>query len=206
MTISACLAVALPIAIGSAASSQASASGQTSASGHQDASAATNHHGTSQGGFVTGKEHFQVYANAFEASFAPIYFTGPLTTAGTGYKDFSEGIDQAFLPVGNGTFELNHPGITQTTGVTTTTNPKTCEETVTGSGAVSFTHGTGAFSGISGSGTVYLKIRIWFRKNSSGCDETDPPWGYIEIANGYLNAKIPDAAITGAASGVPADS
>jgi hypothetical protein len=198
--ISACLAVALPIAVASAAS------GQASASGHQNAPAATRHHGTSQGGFVTGREHFEVYANVFQASFAPIYLTGPLTTAGAGYKDFSEGTDQAFLPIGNGTFEIYHPGLTQTTGITTTTNPATCETTIKGSGPVYFTHGTGAFSGISGSGTVYLRIRIFFRKNSSGCDENDPPWGYIEIANGYLNARIPDAAITGDASGVPAGS
>lgn len=200
VAVAACLGAALPIAVA------ASAYGDVSTSGNHNASATAHTTDWNQGGFVTGKEHFQVYANAFEASFAPIYFTGPLTTAGTGYKDFSDDADQAFLPIGNGTFEIYHPGLTATSGVKTVTNPTTCVVTITGSGPVYFTHGTGAFKGISGSGTVDLNIRVFLRKTSSGCSQTDPPWGYIEIANGYLNAKIPVAATTGAAAGVPAGS
>jgi hypothetical protein len=152
-------------------------------------------HAAASHGFVSGKQRFEVYATNFEASFAPIYFTGPLTTAGIGYKDFAEFKDQAFLPKGNGTFIIFHPGLSQTEGVTQSLNPTTCVLTLTGSGPVHFIDGTGQFKGISGTGHVNLSIRVFLRPAASGgCDQTAPPWGYIEIARGFLHASIPAAA------------
>lgn len=125
------LALALPFML----------AGSASAAGHM---AKTGRHATvASHNFVRGEQRFEVYATNFEASFAPIYFTGPLTTAGTGYKDFAEFKDQAFLPKANGTFIIYHPGLSQTQGTTTTLDPATCVLTITGSGPVHFIDGTG---------------------------------------------------------------
>ncbi|HEY2791231.1 MAG TPA: hypothetical protein VGJ28_02680 [Micromonosporaceae bacterium] len=140
---------------------------------------------------TTGAEHFEVYATNFEASYAPVYLTGVITTVGTGYKDFAEGQDQVYAPnVGGnvgGTFVIDHPGLTQTQGVTTTFDPTTCVTTITGSGPVHFIDGTGIFKKVRGTGVVDLNIRVFQRVNADGsCNSDDPPIGYIEIAMGNL--------------------
>jgi hypothetical protein len=154
---------------------------------------------TAHRGFVTGKQRFEVYATNFQASFAPIYFTGVMTTAGIGYKDFAEFKDQVLAPKGNGTFVIYHPGLSQTQGVKVHLNQKTCVLSIVGKGPVYFIRGTGGFQGISGKGEVFLNIRVFLRPNTTGggCDQTAPPWGYIEIAKGFLVASIPDAVANG---------
>ncbi|HLX49772.1 MAG TPA: hypothetical protein VKS82_15695 [Streptosporangiaceae bacterium] len=150
---------------------------------------------TSRRGFVTGHEDFTVYATSFEASFAPIYFNGEMTTAGIGYKDFASFQDQVLLPKGNGTFVIYHPGLSQTEGVKVHLNQQTCVLSIIGKGPVYFIQATGGLKGMSGKGEVFLNIHVFFRPNPTGggCDETTlPPWGYIEIARGYLIASIPN--------------
>jgi hypothetical protein len=182
------LTLALPLTLAGSALAAGHAAGHAVRTGHH--TAAARH-------FVTGEQRFEVYATQFEASFAPIYFTGPLTTAGIGYKHIAEFQDQAFLPKGNGTFIIYHPGLSQTQGVTTTLDPKTCVLTIAGSGPAYFIDGTGGFLGISGKGRVALDIRVFLRPAANGgCDQAEPPWGYIEIAKGDLDASIPAAVAT----------
>jgi hypothetical protein len=186
--ITAALTLALPLTLGGSA---LAAGHGSAASGH---SATASHKSSAKSGFVTGPQRFEVYATNFQASFAPIYFTGVMTTAGEGYKDFANFQDQVLGPKGNGTFVIFHPGLSQTEGVTTRFDKATCELFITGSSPVFFIKGTGGFKGISGKGTVHLHIRVFFRDVNGTCNQTDPPWGYIEIARGSLNASIPAAA------------
>jgi hypothetical protein len=191
LVMTAALTMVLPLTLGGSAL----AAGHGPAAGSQAVTA--SHNANTKPGFVTGPQRFEVYATNFQASFAPIYFTGALTTAGEGYKDFADFQDQAFVPKANGTFVIFHPGLSQTEGVTTRLDKATCELFITGSSPVFFIDGTGGFTGISGKGTVHLHIRVFLRVNSDGsCNQTDPPWGYIEIARGSLIASIP-AAVAG---------
>jgi hypothetical protein len=150
---------------------------------------------TSTPASTTGAQHFEVYATNFEASYAPVYFTGVINTVGSGYKDFAEGQDQVYAPnagaAEGGTLIIDHPGLTQTQGVTTTFDPVSCITTITGSGPVHFIDGTGVFKKVKGTGVVDLTIRVFARKNAdNSCNNTDPPIGYIEIAMGNLQVTL----------------
>ena len=140
---------------------------------------------------TTGAQHFEVYATNFEASYAPVYFTGVINTVGTGYKDFAEAKDQVYMPEAGGTLVIYHPGLTQTEGNTITFDPVTCITHIFGSGPVHFIQGTGKFRKVKGTGVVNLDIRVFQRKNADGsCDNELPPIGYIEIAKGDLTVTL----------------
>jgi hypothetical protein len=140
---------------------------------------------------TAGAVHFEVYATNFEASYAPVYLTGLINTVGTGYKDFAEGQDQVYMPEAGGTLVINHPGLTQTEGNTTTFDPATCITHIFGSGPTSFIDGTGTFKKIKGTGVVNLDIHVFARKNADGsCNNDLPPIGYLEIAKGDLSVTL----------------
>src|SRR5262245_35408644 len=158
----AALALAAALSVGMAGSASA-AQGLSAAQAIMSTT-----HGTTAHHTTTGAQHFEVYATNFEASYAPVYFTGVINTVGTGYKDFAEAQDQVYAPNAGGTLVIFHPGLTQTTGTTVTFDPATCITSITGSGPVHFILGTGTFAGISGNGTVDLDIRVFQRKTSDG--------------------------------------
>jgi len=185
----AALALAAALSVGMAGSASA-AQGLSAAQAIMSTT-----HGTTAHHTTTGAQHFEVYATNFEASYAPVYFTGVINTVGTGYKDFAEAQDQVYAPnagsAAGGTLVIFHPGLTQTTGTTVTFDPATCITSITGSGPVHFIQGTGVFAGISGNGTVDLDIRVFQRKKADGsCDNDLPPIGYIEIAKGNLTVTV----------------
>ncbi len=159
-----------------------SAYGATKATAQADATATAN---------TTGAQHFEVYSTNFEASYAPVYFTGVINTVGTGYKDFAEAQDQVYMPEAGGTLVIYHPGLTQTEGNTVIFDPVTCITHIFGSGPVHFIQGTGTLKKIRGTGVVNLDIRVFQRKNSDGsCNDQLPPTGYIEIAKGDLTVTL----------------
>jgi hypothetical protein len=140
---------------------------------------------------TTGAQHFEVYSTSFEASYAPVYFTGVINTVGTGYKDFAEAQDQVYMPEVGGTLVIYHPGLTQTEGNTTTFDPVTCITHIFGSGPAHFIQGTGKLKKIKGTGVVNLDIRVFQRHKADGsCDNNLPPTGYIEIAKGDLTVTL----------------
>jgi hypothetical protein len=142
-------------------------------------------------GARTGAQRFEVYSTNFEASYAPVYFTGLINTVGTGFKHFAEAQDQVYMPDAGGTLIIYHPGLTQNEGVTVVFDPTSCITHIFGSGPVRFIEGTGTLRRVRGTGTVNLDIRVFQRKNADGsCNSTDPPIGYIEIATGNLTVSL----------------
>ena len=107
----------------------------------------------------SGTEHFSLASTSFSSNSESIIATGAFTAGGTDLS--GNKVDKVKFP--GGTFKIAHKGPSKGS-----LNPKTCLETITGTGKYTLSGGTGAYKGISGSGTYKLSIELVANRASNG--------------------------------------
>lgn len=110
---------------------------------------------------ASGTEVFHLMTTSATARQLSLIATGVFTAGGV---DIS-GSTTDTVKFANGTFKINHPG--KGTG-THSLNPKTCLFTSNATGKYTVSDGTGAYAGISGSGTAKISFLGIAARNSAG--------------------------------------
>jgi hypothetical protein len=123
---------------------------------------------------ASGTEQFQLMDATVSNSSHPSIIARGVFTAG-GVDHSGNKVDTVVFP--NGTFKITHGRGTGSQHV----NPKTCLMTVNGKGPYTLSGGTGAYAGISGSGTYHLSILAVAARSGGTCSKTAPPVAFQEL-------------------------
>lgn len=132
---------------------------------------------------VSGTENFQMMTTSATSTTDSVIASGVFTAPGVDHENQSN--NTAKFVFSNGTVSLKHsPG----TG-TQSENPKTCLLTVNLHGTYTLTGGTGAYAGITGSGTYKLSILGIGARSGGKCSNSQPPaaWQQVIRATGQVN-------------------
>ena len=131
-------------------------------------------------------EHFQLMSTSPTSSNVPVVAYGSAFTAsGTDHEGKS---NTDTLQFANGTFKLTH----KMTGGTQHINPATCLFTFTGTATYKLSGGTGAYQGISGSGSAKLSLLGITARNSKGkCSPSLAPVAQQELIQASGPATLP---------------
>ena len=119
---------------------------------------------------------------SFSSSAESIIATGAFTAGGTDIS--GNKVDTATFP--RGTIKIAHTG-TQKGSF----NPKTCLDSVTGTGTYSLSAGTGAYKGIHGSGTYKLSVRIVANRVAGKCSMKVKPQAFQLIISASGPVSLP---------------
>jgi hypothetical protein len=117
----------------------------------------------------TMTEHFSIVSTSATSNVESIIATGAFTAGGTDVS--GNKIDTVKFPTG--TFRITHMGSQKGS-----LNPKTCLESIMGKGTYDLSRGTGAYNGISGSGTYKLSIEIVAGRANGKCSMSVKPAAY----------------------------
>ena len=132
---------------------------------------------------VSGTENFQIMTTSATSSTDALIASGVFTAPGVDHENHTN--NTAVLVFANGTVSLKHsPG-----KGTQSMNPKTCLLTVNQHGTYTLTGGTGAYAGITGSGTYKLSILGIGARSGGKCSNSQPPaaWQQVIRATGQVN-------------------
>jgi hypothetical protein len=132
---------------------------------------------------VSGTENFQMMTTSATSSSDALIASGVFTVPGVDHENRQN--NTSILVFANGTVSLKHsPG-----KGTQSVNPKTCLLTVNFHGTYTLTGGTGAYAGITGSGTYKLSILAIAARSGGKCSSTAPPaaWQQVIRATGPVN-------------------
>ena len=133
---------------------------------------------------VSGTETFQTMTTTANGPVSVIASGAVFTAGGTDQENQQARTSVFTFP--KGTVDLKHsPG----TG-TQTVNPKTCLVTINFHGTYTITGGTGAYSGITGSGTYKLNILGIAAKVGGKCDPNKAPLAIHQVINGTGTASL----------------
>jgi len=136
---------------------------------------------------ASGTEHLQLMSTSATSSSSSLIAYGPaFTAAGTDHEG-SGNVDT--VTFANGTFKITH----KLSGRGTQHfNPVTCQYVVTQNATYKLSGGTGAYKGISGSGTAKLSILGIGARNSKGkCSQTKAPVAQHQLINASGPASLP---------------
>ncbi|GEM_PF-774286 len=128
-------------------------------------------------------ERWVVISNSITNTRAPVIFQGMFTAGGTGIN--GQYTNKIVLP--GGTFILNHRQVTAKTHL----DPRSCLDSITGSGPYTLGNGTGRYKGIKGHGDLTLNVRFVLSQTNRGCDQRAKPLAYIEIDSGVGPVSLP---------------
>jgi len=132
---------------------------------------------------VSGAESFQIMTTSATGS-PSVITSGVFTAAGTDQENQKAGTAKFTFP--NGTVSLKHsPGKGQQS-----VNPKTCLVTVNFHGTYTITGGTGAYSGVTGSGTYKLNILAIAARSGGKCTQSLPPVAFHQVINATGTASL----------------
>ena len=98
-----------------------------------------------------------------------------------------EATNTATFTFANGTITLKHSNGTGTQSF----NPKTCLLTVNQHGTYKLQSGTGAYAGISGSGTYQLSILGIGASSGGKCVQNKPPVAFHQVINASGPVSLP---------------
>jgi hypothetical protein len=131
----------------------------------------------------SAREFFYVTsANGKETVIAHGLFAG-------GGRDDAHGIND-ILHFGNGTVTFSHPGSGHTSHQHI--DHSTCYASLQITGKYTLTHGTGNYSGISGSGSYKVKVQAILRRTSDGhCDKQRKPKVEADFIKASGPASLP---------------
>lgn len=132
---------------------------------------------------TSGTEVFHLMTTSATSKQASLIATGVFTVGGVDIVGNT--VDTAKFA--NGTFKINHPG--RGSG-THSLNPKTCLFTESATGKYTLSGGTGAYAGISGSGTAKISILAVAARSSAGkCSTSLKPvaWQQTITATGQVS-------------------
>jgi hypothetical protein len=130
---------------------------------------------------TSGTEHFQLMTTSATSKTSSLIATGVFTAGGTDTRSTGS-TDTVTFPTG--TFVITHSKGTGTQHF----NPRTCLLQVSQKGTYKLGSGTGAYAGISGSGTYHLTILAVGAKSGSTCSKAPPPtWQQVINASGPVS-------------------
>jgi hypothetical protein len=135
---------------------------------------------------AAGTEHFQLMSTSTTSpNSALLAYGAAFTAAGTDHAGKGNTDTVQFA---NGTFKLVH----KMTGGTQHINPATCQFTVTATATYKLSGGTGAYKGISGSGSAKVSVLGIGARNSKGkCSKTMPPVAQQQLIQASGPASLP---------------
>jgi len=163
-----------------AAAGAVATAGVLATTGVMAATAATHHSAAA----VSGTESFQIMTTSATGSLSVIASGAVFTAAGTDQENQKAGT--AKFTFSNGTVSLKHsPG-----KGTQSFNPKTCLFTLNFHGTYAYTGGTGAYSGITGSGTYKLSILGIAARSGGKCSQSLPPVAFHQVINATGTASV----------------
>jgi hypothetical protein len=138
---------------------------------------------------LTGTEHFQLVGTSATSNRLNILAWGPFATVGTDFESTSNSATGTDLAkVTGGTFKIIHTFKSEKQ----TMNPRTCFLSVVGKGTYRLSGGTGAYKGISGSGSFTLTVyAIAARTKKGACNENANPVGFQQVITAAGPVKLP---------------
>jgi hypothetical protein len=138
---------------------------------------------------VSGTEHFQLISTSATSNTLNALAWGPFAAAGTDHEGNSNTKTATdLLKLNGGSFKITHTVKSEKQSI----NPKTCFLSVIEKGTYKLSAGTGAYKGISGSGTFTLTVYALAAKTKKGtCNENANPIGLQNVVTASGPVKLP---------------
>lgn len=151
----------------------------TAVAGGAGLAAASTHTG------VSGTEHFQLMTTSGTSSNLSLIASGAFTAPAVDHEH--QATNTATFVFSNGTINLKHSKGTGTQNF----NPKTCLLTISQHGTYNLTSGTGAYTGITGSGKYQLSILAIGAQSGGRCVQNKPPVAFHQVINASGPVSLP---------------
>jgi hypothetical protein len=136
-------------------------------------------------GAVSGTEHFQMMTTSGTGSTGSVIASGVFTAPAVDHEH--EATNTSTFTFSNGTILIKHSNGTGTQNF----NPKTCLLTINQHGTYKLQSGTGAYAGISGSGTYQLSILAIGASSGGKCVQNKPPVAFHQVINASGPVSLP---------------
>jgi hypothetical protein len=134
---------------------------------------------------VSGTENFQMMSTSATSSTASVIASGVFTAPGVDHENHSN--NTAKFVFANGTVSVKHSAGTGHQSF----DPKTCLLTVNEHGTYKLLSGSGAYAGITGSGTYKLSILAIGARSGGKCTQSKPPVAWHQVINASGPVSLP---------------
>lgn len=134
---------------------------------------------------VSGTENLQFMTTSAPGNPSVIASGSVFTAAGVDHENRQTNTGTLVFP--NGSVTAKHSAGQGTQSF----NPKTCLLKINFHGTYQLTGGTGAYTGITGSGTYKLSILAIGAKSGGKCTQSQPPVAFHEVINATGTASLP---------------
>ena len=134
---------------------------------------------------VSGTEHFQMMTTTGTGTTGSVIASGVFTAAGVDHEH--QATNTSTFTFSNGTINVKHSKGTGTQHF----DPKTCLLTVDEHGTYKLLSGTGAYAGISGSGTYQVSILAIGASSGGTCVRNKPPVAFHQVINASGPVSLP---------------
>ena len=134
---------------------------------------------------VSGTEHFQLMTTSSTSSNLSLIASGLFTAPAVDHEH--QATNTATFVFSNGTINLKHSKGTGTQNF----NTKTCLLTINEHGTYNLTSGTGAYTGITGSGKYQLSILAIGATSGGKCVQNKPPVAFHQVINASGPVSLP---------------
>ena len=134
---------------------------------------------------VSGTENFQMMTTSGTSSTASVIASGVFTAPAVDHENHSN--NTAKFVFANGTVSVKHSSGTGQQSF----DPKTCLLTVNLHGTYQITSGSGAYAGITGSGTYKLSILAIAARSGGKCTQSQPPVAWHQVINASGPVSLP---------------
>jgi hypothetical protein len=133
---------------------------------------------------VSGTEHFQMMTTSATSNASSVIASGVFTAPAT---DREGPNNLGTFTFSNGTIVVKHSNGTGTQHF----DPKTCLMTINQHGTYNLIKGTGAYTGISGSGNYQLSILAIGARSGGKCTQNKPPVAWHQVINASGPVSLP---------------
>jgi hypothetical protein len=133
---------------------------------------------------VSGTEHFQMMTTSATSNASSVIASGVFTAPAT---DREGPNNLGTFTFSNGTIVVKHSNGTGTQHF----DPKTCLMTINQHGTYNLVKGTGAYTGISGSGNYQLSILAIGARSGGKCTQNKPPVAWHQVINASDPVSLP---------------
>jgi hypothetical protein len=133
---------------------------------------------------VSGTEHFQMMTTSATSNASSVIASGVFTAPAT---DREGPNNLGTFTFSNGTIVVKHSNGTGTQHF----DPKTCLMTINQHGTYNLVKGTGAYTGISGSGNYQLSILAIGARSGGKCTQNKPPVAWHQVINASGPVSLP---------------
>ena len=134
---------------------------------------------------ASGTEHFQLMTTSGTSPNLSLIASGVFTAPAVDHEH--QATNTATFVFSNGTINLKHSKGTGTQNF----NPKTCLLTINQHGTYNLTSGTGAYTGITGSGKYQLSILAIGATSGGKCTQSKPPVAFHQVINASGPVSLP---------------